>query len=209
MRPVDVLAFAFFPISIWHLVKACYGSHSKRTSKMSAVYFYSLFLLIPPSEMLSYGIPHWHFTEDMLANALLGTLTTFTFFHHIMVLILCSFASYGLIVHRYIDILRLHEISTTILTLFKMGIIKKGMYDRLFSITFIAFRIIHFNYHLYDLFTLTLVDTSVPMKCTLIGAMMYNIMNIVIVWYMGLIPKAIYGARSTAIRSSSGVATKA
>lgn len=125
-----------------------------------------------------------YFITDSFINMYFKVFKTFNMFHHIFVLTLIYY-------HKNLDIniinlIGIQEISTIVLCLIDMRIINKRVFEVIFPISFVLFRIVIFNYKViwYIYYNYTNIGW-----CNYIVLVLLNAMNIGIVIKMKLLHK--------------------
>lgn len=169
-----------------NIVCNCCNLHTTKTYYLFHIYFYIMSAHVWKGDGLVNHVLI-HFITDLLNEKVSNKLTNFTVFHHTsMIIIFLIYKLTNYINIKLIELCMVYELSTIPLTLFYMGYISKPIYNIIFSYTFIAVRLIYFNYTIYNAY---LEDYSM-FNTLIIGIYIFlNTMNIGIAWKMKLVQK--------------------
>ena len=168
-----------------------YNLHTKKTLHIWNIYFY----IMAPFVWDDAAIPYnslIYFMADLINDMMLTKrLTKFTIFHHTSCILICLFTILTSSVdYKIFKLTTIQEVSSIVLVLFYMGYISKPIYNILFSMTFIYFRLFYYNYSIYGLYS---SNKDVFSLISWGAILLSNIINCGIAWKMRLIPKLFSG----------------
>ena len=127
-----------------------------------------------------------YFISDLLSDIISQKLKIFTIYHHTVCCIIIYLNRIGIMDNKIIELGVLQEISSIPLSLFHMDYISKPVYNILFSYSFIAVRLIYYNYSMYNVY---LINGDIFNNITISFYILMNLTNIGIVWKMKLVQK--------------------
>ena len=176
----------YYIVTCLNILCNCCNLHTKKTMYLFTVYFDIMASFIWKGDIIINNALIYFFS-DLFNEIVSKRITKFTIFHHTLLIIIILNSKLTSIINiKLVEACSIQELSGIILVLFYMGYLPKPLYNLIFSYTFIAVRLIYYNYTMYKLY---LEDTSL-FNNTVIGFyILLNIMNCGIVWKMRLVQK--------------------
>jgi hypothetical protein len=176
----------YYIVTCLNILCNCCNLHTKKTMYLLHLYFYIMSALVWKGDIFIYNCLIY-FTADLFNESISKRLTTFNLFHHILMLIMLLLTGFTNIINvKCAETLAIYEISSIPLVLFYMGYLPKPLYNLIFSYTFIAVRLIYYNYIMY---TTYLIDKTLFTNTVIGFYILLNIMNCGIAWKMKLVQK--------------------
>lgn len=125
-----------------------------------------------------------YFIYDSILNSFYKTFKTFNKYHHLFAMVILLNNKY--LEQNLINAAGILEVSTIVLCLIDLNLISKKTFDILFPSSFIFFRLVVFNFYVFDYLLKTTFDINI---FNYIVILLLNIMNIGIVIKMKLVQK--------------------
>jgi hypothetical protein len=185
------MSTVFYILTCLHTLCNCFDLHVTKTEELWHIYFYIMGVTVWRGDTVVYNCLIY-FITDLFNSIILKNLKIFTIYHHTACCILIYLNRIGIMDNKIIELGVLQEISSIPLSLFHMGYISKPVYNILFSYSFIAVRLIYYNYSIYNAY---LINGDIFNNITISFYILMNLTNIGIVWKMKLVQKLL-GIRS-------------
>jgi len=185
------MSTVFYILTCLHVLCKCCNLHNTKTFYIWNIYFYIMSIIFWEGDLVIYNCLIY-FIFDLLSDIISQKLKIFTIYHHTVCCIIIYLNRIGIMDNKIIEVGVLQEISSIPLSLFHMGYISKPVYNILFSYSFIAVRLIYYNYSMYNVY---LINGDIFNNIAILFYILMNLTNIGITWKMKLVQK-LFGIRS-------------